>query len=144
LISAGTGNTDSLFFDASGKEPDGEEGGNVFFTAQDGLVSQDRDGTADMYDARVCTQAAPCPSSLAASPACTTTDSCRVAPSPQPGISTGPASSTFAGAGNVKQCSKAKVTKSGKCVAKKHAKDHRKQHHKRSHKRANTNRRAGK
>ena len=101
LVSAGTGNTDSLFFDASGKEPDGEEGGNVFFTTQDGLVSQDKDGTADMYDARVCTETAPCPSSLAVSPACTTTDSCRAAPSPQPGIFAAPATATFVGAGNV-------------------------------------------
>ncbi len=95
LISAGTGNTDSLFFDASAS------GNDVFFTTQDGLVSQDKDGTADMYDARACTQAEPCPSSLAVSPACTTTDSCRVAPSPQPGVFGAPSSATFAGAGNV-------------------------------------------
>jgi hypothetical protein len=130
LISAGTGNTDSAFFDASAS------GNDVFFTTQDGLVSQDKDGTADMYDARVCTQAEPCPSSLAVSPACTTTDSCRVAPSPQPGISTGPASATFAGAGNVKQCPKGKVKRSGKCVAKKSNK------HKKSHKKNKKGKRA--
>ena len=95
LISAGTGNTDSIFFDASAS------GNDVFFTTQDGLVSQDKDGTADMYDARVCTRTQPCPSSLAVSPACTTTDSCRVAPSPQPGIFAAPATATFVGAGNV-------------------------------------------
>jgi hypothetical protein len=95
LISAGTGNTDSAFFDASAS------GNDVFFTTQEGLVSQDKDGTADMYDARVCAQTEPCPSSLAVSPACTTTDSCRVAPSPQPGVFGAPSSATFAGAGNV-------------------------------------------
>jgi hypothetical protein len=130
LISAGTGNTDSVFFDASGKEPDGEEGANVFFTTQDGLVSQDKDGTADMYDARVCTQTEPCPSSLAVSPACTTTDSCRVAPSPQPGIFNASGSATFAGAGNAAvapppkkttkkktvKCAKGKKRSHGRCV----------------------------
>ncbi|HTB50105.1 MAG TPA: NHL repeat-containing protein [Solirubrobacteraceae bacterium] len=94
LISAGTGSTDSVFFDASAS------GNDVFFTTQDGLVSQDQDGTADMYDARVCTAAEPCASSLALPPACTTTDSCRAAPSPQPGVFAAPASATFAGAGN--------------------------------------------
>ena len=111
LISAGTGKTDSLFFDASGREPDGEEGANVFFTTQDGLVSQDKDGTADMYDARVCTETAPCPASLAVSPpACTTTDSCRAAPSPQPGVFGAPSSATFAGAGNAPPPTVAKKT----------------------------------
>ena len=95
LISAGTGNTDSVFFDASAS------GNDVFFTTEDGLVQNDRDGTADMYDARVCTQTEACPSSFAVSPACTTTDSCRVAPSPQPGIFAAPATATFVGAGNV-------------------------------------------
>ncbi len=95
LISGGTGSGDSVFFDAS------SNGNDVFFTTQDGLAQQDVDGTRDMYDARVCTSAAPCPSSFAVSPACTTADSCRVAPSPQPGVFAAPASATFAGAGNV-------------------------------------------
>jgi hypothetical protein len=125
LISAGTGNTDSVFFDASAS------GNDVFFTTEDGLVSQDKDGTADMYDARVCTQTAPCPSSLAVSPACTTTDSCRVAPSSQPGVFGAPASATFVGAGNViptpsatkkaakkktVKCAKGKKRSRGRCV----------------------------
>jgi hypothetical protein len=95
LISAGTGNTDSVFFDASAS------GSDVFFTTEDGLVQNDGDGAVDMYDARVCTQTEPCPSSFAVSPACTTTDSCRVAPSPQPGVFAAPATATFVGAGNV-------------------------------------------
>jgi hypothetical protein len=95
LISAGTGSTDSVFFDASAT------GNDVFFTTQDDLVSQDQDGTADMYDARVCSATEPCAPSLVLPPACTSTDSCRRAPSPQPGVFASPASATFAGAGNV-------------------------------------------
>jgi hypothetical protein len=124
LISAGTGNTDSLFFDASAS------GNDVFFTTEDGLVQNDRDGTADMYDARVCTQTEACPSSLAVSPACTTTDSCRVAPSPQPGIFAAPATATFVGAGNAAatpppkkttkkktvKCARGKKRSHGRCV----------------------------
>jgi hypothetical protein len=95
LISAGTGNSDSVFFDASAS------GDDVFFTTQDGLAAQDKDGTADMYNARVCTASEPCPPSIALPPPCTTTDSCRTAPSPQPGVFGAPASATFSGAGNL-------------------------------------------
>ncbi len=95
LISAGSGSGNSVFFDASAN------GNDVFFTTQDGLVSQDKDGTADMYDARVCTHTEPCLQSLASGPACSTADSCRAAPSPQPGVFAAPASATFAGAGNL-------------------------------------------
>jgi hypothetical protein len=95
LISAGTGSGDSSFFDASAN------GDDVFFTTQDGLVPQDHDGTSDMYDARVCTSAEPCPSYVISPPPCTTADSCRAAPSPQPAVFGAPSSATFAGAGNV-------------------------------------------
>ncbi len=114
LISAGTGNSDSVFFDASAS------GNDVFFVTPDGLVQSDRDGVGDMYDARVCTQAEPCSSSFAVSPACTTTDSCRVAPSPQPGIFGAPATATFVGAGNVtpipSATKKAAKKKTVKCI----------------------------
>jgi hypothetical protein len=95
LISAGTGSTDSLFFDASAN------GTDVFFTTQDGLVPQDKDGTNDMYDARVCSQSEPCLVSPVGPPPCATTDSCRLAPAPQPGVYAAPASATFNGAANV-------------------------------------------
>ncbi len=95
LISAGTGTGDSAFFDASAS------GNDVFFTTEDGLVAQDKDGVSDMYDARVCTVAEPCSQSPVASPPCSTTDSCRAAPAPPPGVFGAPASATFAGAGNV-------------------------------------------
>lgn len=135
LISAGTGKSDSVFFDASAS------GDDVFFTTGDGLVPQDRDGVSDMYDARVCTASEPCPLAPAASPpACTTADSCRIAPSPQPGIFGASGSATFAGAGNAAATPPPKKTttkkavkckrgfvknKKGKCVrkkSKKHAK----------------------
>ena len=95
LISAGTGIGDSVFFDASAS------GSDVFFTTSDGLASQDKDGVSDMYDARVCTTAEPCPASVALPPSCTTTDSCRTAPLRQPGVFGPPPSATFEGAGNV-------------------------------------------
>ena len=95
LVSGGTGTLDSAFFDASAS------GNDVFFTTSDGLVGNDQDGVSDMYDARVCTDFEPCLSSLASAPVCATTDSCRVAPSPQPGVFAAPASAMFAGAGNV-------------------------------------------
>jgi len=95
LISAGTSDGASTFFDASAS------GNDVFFTTVDGLVTQDQDGTSDMYDARVCTPAEPCPQSLVSAPPCTTADSCRAAPAPQPGVFAAPPSATFAGAGNL-------------------------------------------
>jgi hypothetical protein len=95
LISAGTGSLDSAFFDANAS------GSDVFFTTSDGLVAEDQDGVADMYDARECTTSEPCKPSLAVPPACTTTDSCRTAPSLQPGIFGPSGSATFVGAGNV-------------------------------------------
>jgi hypothetical protein len=97
LISAGTGSDDSLFFDASAS------GNDVFFTTEDGLVSQDKDGVADMYDARVCTTAEPCPASVTSPPPCATADSCRAAPEQQPGVFGATGSATFSGAGNVVQ-----------------------------------------
>ncbi|HVY78596.1 MAG TPA: hypothetical protein VG898_08835 [Solirubrobacterales bacterium] len=46
LISAGSGNADSFFADAT------PSGGDVFFTTRDSLVSSDGDAEADLYDAR--------------------------------------------------------------------------------------------
>lgn len=96
LISGGAGNDDSNFVDASAS------GGDVFFTTNDKLVAQDKDTAVDMYDAHVCTSAEACPAQVAASPPpCDTTDGCRAAPAPQPGVFGTPASATFSGAGNV-------------------------------------------
>jgi hypothetical protein len=112
LISAGTGTADSAFFDASAN------GNDVFFTTDDGLVPQDIDGISDLYDARVCTAAEPCPSYTVAPPSCTTADSCRVAPAPQPAVFGAPASATFSGAGNVTPASVSTKTVKPKAKAK--------------------------
>jgi hypothetical protein len=95
LISAGTASAESVFYDAS------ETGGDVFFTTTGKLVSEDYDKGYDVYDAHVCSEAVPCKSVPVSPPACTSGDSCKAAPTPQPEIF-GPApSATFNGVGNV-------------------------------------------
>ena len=96
LISSGISPEESSFLDAS------ETGGDVFFLTQAKLVSQDFDSAFDVYDAHECTTVVPCyPVSPVSAPVCSTGDSCKAAPSPQPSIF-GPApSATFSGAGNV-------------------------------------------
>jgi hypothetical protein len=83
-----------MFMDAS------ENGDDVFFLTSEPLTSQDFDNAADMYDAHVCSAAVPCTAPVVAPPACTTADSCRAAPAPQPAIFGAPATATFAGSGN--------------------------------------------
>ena len=96
LISSGGSAEESTFADAS------ETGDDVFFLTASQLVSQDYDHGLDLYDARVCSSASPC---LAGPPVvpppCTTGDSCKPAPSPQPESFGAPSSETFSGAGNV-------------------------------------------
>jgi hypothetical protein len=95
-ISSGTANEESTFLDAS------ETGGNVFFLTTAKLLSQDFDNAADIYDARECTGTSTCfAPALAEPPRCSTGDSCKPAPSPQPESFGSPASATFAGVGNV-------------------------------------------
>ena len=95
LISSGTASEESAFMDAS------ESGDDVFFLSAAQLSLQDTDSALDLYDAHVCSLAPGCaPSALGAPPACATTDSCRTAPTPQPGTFGAPASQTFAGPGN--------------------------------------------
>jgi hypothetical protein len=96
LISSGTSPEESAFVDAS------ETGGDVFFRTSARLVSQDFDNAADIYDARECSDATPCLPVASVSPAsCATGDSCKPAPTPQPGLFGPPPSATFSGAGNV-------------------------------------------
>ena len=96
LISSGTSAEESAFLDASAT------GEDVFFLTSAKLVGADTDTALDVYDAHVCTTALPCPSGVVSvPPACTTADSCRAAPAPQPTIFGAPASATFTGAGNV-------------------------------------------
>jgi hypothetical protein len=101
LISSGSSSQESAFLDASAKGSGGEESEDVFFLTSAKLSSRDVDTADDVYDAHVCSSAAPCATESAVSPACTTTDSCRVAPAAQPSIFGAPSSATFSGAGNV-------------------------------------------
>ncbi len=95
LISSGTSSQESAFFDAS------ENGDDVFFLTASRLTAADYDTSIDIYDAHVCSTAVPCLPVPVSPPACTSGDSCKAAPSPQPEVF-GPApSATFSGAGNV-------------------------------------------
>src|SRR3984957_508440 len=81
LISSGTSPEESAFLDAS------ETGGDVFFLTLAKLAPQDYDNALDVYDAHECTSAVPCyPSAPSPPPVCSTGDSCKAAPSPQPSI----------------------------------------------------------
>jgi hypothetical protein len=96
LISSGTSAEESAFMDAS------SDGSSAFFITGAKLSEADVDNDFDIYDAHVCTAASPCPpQSTTVPPPCTTADSCRAAPTPQPSIFGSPPSATFNGAGNV-------------------------------------------
>lgn len=95
LISSGTSSGESAFVDAS------ENGDDAFFVTSSRLTAADYDTSYDMYDAHVCSALVPCVASPVSAPPCTSGDSCKAAPSPQPEIF-GPApSATFSGTGNV-------------------------------------------
>ena len=95
-VSSGTSNEESAFLDAS------ETGGDVFFLTDAKLLSQDYDNAFDIYDARECGTPSRClPVAPPPPPPCSTGDSCKPSPSPQPAIFGSPASATFSGAGNV-------------------------------------------
>jgi hypothetical protein len=118
LISSGTSAAESAFMDAS------ENGDDIFFVTASKLTAADYDTTNDVYDAHACTEASPCHTTPVSPPACTSGDSCKSAPSPQPEIF-GPApSATFSGAGNV-------VGETKKNVVKHKTKTRRKRHVKR-------------
>ena len=96
LISPGTSSEESAFLDASA------DGGDVFFLTAAQLAPQDVDAAFDVYDAHECTSESPCPATSAAQPPpCTTADSCRAAPSPQPSVFGAPPSAMFAGASDL-------------------------------------------
>jgi len=101
LISSGTSGEESVFIDAGGMGPGGQEGEDVFFLTAAKLSPSDTDTALDVYDAHICSTVSPCPSTaVSVPPACTNTDSCRSAPSPQPEVFGSPASATFSGPGN--------------------------------------------
>ncbi len=127
LISSGTSGQESAFLDASatgGANSEGAEGGgDVFLLTTSPLAPQDLDQAYDIYDAHECTAVSPCatPSATASTPPCTTADSCRAAPTPQPSIYGAPSSATFSGPGNLAPPSpavKPKVQTKGEKLAK--------------------------
>jgi len=123
LVSSGRAAGESAFLDAS------ESGDDVFFLTTERLVHHDVDTALDVYDAHACSASVPCFEEAEKPPACVTADSCRIAPSPQPGIFGSPSSSTFSGPGNLappsskptvksKRCKRGFVNKKGRCVKK--------------------------
>jgi hypothetical protein len=95
LISSGRAAGESAFLDASAS------GADVFFLTAERLVEKDVDTALDLYDAHVCSAGAPCTEEPQRPPPCTTAESCRAAPAPQPDIFGSPSSSTFSGHGNL-------------------------------------------
>ncbi len=95
LISSGQSLRESAFMDAS------ESGDDVFFVTAAKLVAEDYDNAYDMYDAHVCSSAWPCRTEPVSPPECTSGDSCKAAPSPQPEIFGPTPSATFNGQGNI-------------------------------------------
>jgi DNA-binding beta-propeller fold protein YncE len=98
LISSGETEQESAFVEAS------ETGNDVFFVTDAKLVSQDADTAYDLYDARVCTAADPCPTESSGPPshACTgeAEDQCRAGTASGLPLTMAPASST-PGSGNI-------------------------------------------
>ena len=95
LISSGSSPEESGFMDA------GKGGSDVFFLTDSQLTPQDQDTSFNIYDAHECSASVPCAALSVVPPPCTSGDSCKAAPSPQPPIFGAPASSTFTGTGNV-------------------------------------------
>jgi hypothetical protein len=111
LLSSGISASESAFMDAS------ENGDDLFFVTASKLTADDYDTSYDLYDAHVCSAGVPCRRLPVSPPPCTSGDSCKAAPSPQPEIF-GPApSATFSGVGNVVEGVKG-VVKSKKHVVK--------------------------
>jgi hypothetical protein len=145
LISAGTSSRESVFMDAS------EGGDDVFFLTASSLTAADYDTSYDMYDAHVCSSSVPCAVAPVSPPPCTSGDSCKAAPSPQPAIFGAAPSATFSGAGNlaggrapnssvvtkkIVKCPRGKKLSHGRCIKTKRKKKAHKA------KKATTNRRA--
>lgn len=121
LISSGTSSSESVFYDAS------ESGDDVFFLTASRLTPADQDTAFDVYDAHVCSASVPCLSAAVSPPPCSSGDSCKAAPSPQPTIYGAPASATFNGTGNAAsaprhhfapRCRSGQARRRGRCVKK--------------------------
>jgi hypothetical protein len=102
LISSGSSDEESAFLDASATGPGGQEAEDVFFLTSSRLSPQDTDNAYDVYDAHICSTNVPCPTSaLVSPPPCNAAESCRSAPSPEPGVFGAPPSSSLTGNGNI-------------------------------------------
>ncbi len=105
LITSGISSRESAFYDAS------ENGDDAFFVTAARLTSADYDSGLDVYDAHVCSAGAPCVPDPVSSPPCTSGDSCKAAPSPQPELFGPTPSATFSGIGNVSEEAKSSLVK---------------------------------
>ena len=112
LISSGTSSQESAFVDAS------TSGNDAFFVTSQQLVGIDRDTNYDLYDARVCSAAAPCLTQVPSTTTqCTTGQTCNPTPpvqAPAPGPSgsatvTGPPSVAAGGVRGFKEAPKVKT-----------------------------------
>jgi DNA-binding beta-propeller fold protein YncE len=142
LISSGTSGRESAFLGASGS------GDDVFFITDSRLSGRDTDNGLDVYDAHACSAASPCLAEPAAAPEACKGEACQSPPA-APAVAS-PTSQSFAGPGNVVDCRKGQVRKSGKCVKRHHKKNkkskgkhHKKKVHKPTAKSKNRNRDAG-
>jgi hypothetical protein len=109
LMSAGTSGQESAFFDAS------ESGDDVFFVSEAKLVGADKGNSYAVYDAHVCgSEGVACASEPERPPPCSSGDSCKAAPSPQPEIFGSAPSATFAGTGNVVEAAAPKAVAKAK------------------------------
>ena len=108
LISSGTSPEESYYVDNS------ESGDDVFFVTSAGLVAQDTDGSADMYDARVHADGR---QSAAERSAVQRLCRCRGPPS-TPELLGAPPSETFSGPGNPVAAPKVKPAVTAKPKAK--------------------------
>jgi hypothetical protein len=95
LVSSGSSPEESGFLDAS------SSGGDVFFLTESRLSSQDYDTAFDVYDAHECSASVPCAPAPVSLLPCSSGDSCKASPSPQPTTFGAPASATFTGSGNI-------------------------------------------
>ncbi len=98
LISSGSSSKESAFIEAT------PEGSSVFFVTAAQLLPPDTDTAFDIYDARECTQVAPCLTPPSPAPAgCGTADACRPATPSEESPVSGSGSATSTGSGNIAQ-----------------------------------------
>jgi hypothetical protein len=117
LLSGGTGESDSRFADAT------PSGNDVFIGSEQQLLPQDTDALADLYDVRV---DGGLPSAGGDETGCES-ETCRGASSTPPPAQT-PASSSFAGPGNVKHHHKRKHHRKKRHQRRHHHRNHRPHH----------------